>query len=66
MKFYKQHCKIKNGAATSEVGILPGEDITIGTFVNRERPDYIAQMRRRLSGQLGEEFVNEGVPACCA
>jgi len=66
MKFYKQHCKIKNGAPTSEVGILPGEDITIGTFVNRERPDYIAQMRRHLSGQLGEKFVNEGVPACCA
>ena len=66
MKFYKQHCKIKNGAATSEVGILPGEDITIGTFVNRERPDYIDRMRRHLSEQLGEKYVNEGVPACCA
>jgi 2-oxoglutarate ferredoxin oxidoreductase subunit beta len=66
MKFYKQHCKIKNGAPTSEVGIQSDADIIIGTFVNRERPTYIDLMRRHLGAQLGDQFLNEGVPSCCA
>lgn len=52
MKDYKDRSKIRNGAPTYEVALVPGGDIIVGKFVDRERPDYLTLMRT----QLGANF----------
>ena len=64
MKMYKEKGKIRNGAHTFETNMVPGGDIVLGKFVDRERPGYIDLMRQHLHEKLGEEFINEGVPVC--
>lgn len=54
MKDYKERSKIRNGAPTHEVAILPGGEIPVGKFVDRERPDYLALMRRQLGANYHE------------
>ena len=53
MRDYKERSKVKNGAATWEVALNPGEPIIVGEFVDREREDYLTLMRR----QLGAKYV---------
>jgi 2-oxoglutarate ferredoxin oxidoreductase subunit beta len=57
MKSYKERSKTRNGAPTHEVAILPGGDIIVGKFVDRERPDYLTLMRQRL-GTNYQEWVD--------
>jgi len=52
MEDYKKRAKIRHGARTDEVAIIPGQDIICGKFVDRERPDYLSLMRQ----QLGEHY----------
>lgn len=54
MKDYKERSKIRNGAPTNEVAMLPGKEITVGKFVDRERPDYLTLMRERLGANYQE------------
>jgi 2-oxoglutarate ferredoxin oxidoreductase subunit beta len=64
-KHYKEHSKIRNGAASTEAQLDWGGEITVGKFVDRDRPTYIGLMREKLHEVLGDEFINEGVPSCC-
>ena len=54
MQFYKEHSKIRNGAPTHEVAIVPGGDIIVGKFVDRERTDYLTRMREQLGTHYHE------------
>jgi 2-oxoglutarate ferredoxin oxidoreductase subunit beta len=54
MKDYKERSKIRNGAPTHEVAMLPGQEITVGKFVDRERQDYLTLMRARLGTNYHE------------
>ncbi|MCL6545828.1 MAG: 2-oxoacid:ferredoxin oxidoreductase subunit beta [Bryobacteraceae bacterium] len=62
MKYYKEKSKIRNGAPTSEVALGFRDEIIVGKFVDRERPDYADLMRERLSLELGNAYVE--APAC--
>lgn len=62
MKYYKEKSKVRNGAPTSEVGLGFRDEIIVGKFVDRERPDYLGLMRERLTLQLGNAYVE--APAC--
>jgi hypothetical protein len=53
MRDYKERSKVRHGAPTYEVAIVPGEPIIVGEFVDREREDYLTRMRR----QLGTHYV---------
>lgn len=57
MKYYRSASKIKNGIPASEASITKDGEIIVGKFVDRERPDYMGLMRRQLSLQLGEAYV---------
>ncbi|MBI3665624.1 MAG: 2-oxoacid:ferredoxin oxidoreductase subunit beta [Acidobacteria bacterium] len=63
MKYYKERSKTRHGAPTSEVGLTMQGDIVVGKFVDRDRPDYLESMRRRLAEQLGDKFAGVGVLA---
>jgi 2-oxoglutarate ferredoxin oxidoreductase subunit beta len=53
MQDFKKRSKIRHGAPTGEVALVPGGDIICGKFVDRDRPDYLTLMRE----QLGDHFV---------
>ncbi len=57
MKMYRDTSKIRHGAPTAEVALLPGAPIIVGKFVDIERPDYLEIMDRQLSERLGERYV---------
>jgi len=70
MKDYKERSKIRNGAPTHEVAIVPGQQIVCGKFVDRERPDYLTLMRASLGEHYQEwhdapEQVEEGHEGGC-
>ena len=48
MKDYKARSKVRQGAPTNSVALHSGGEIVVGKFVDRERPDYLALMRRQL------------------
>jgi 2-oxoglutarate ferredoxin oxidoreductase subunit beta len=64
MKFYKEMSKIKHGASTSEVGLTKSGEITVGKFVDRERPDFTSMMRTYLEHQLGDNYIPAEAPTC--
>jgi 2-oxoglutarate ferredoxin oxidoreductase subunit beta len=47
MKDFKQRSKTREGAPTHEVDLVPGGAIPVGTFVNRDRMDYLTLMKQR-------------------
>jgi 2-oxoglutarate ferredoxin oxidoreductase subunit beta len=57
MKFYKEKSVIKNGANTAEVFLDYRKEITVGKFVDRERPTLDEAMDARLSEALGSKYV---------
>jgi 2-oxoglutarate/2-oxoacid ferredoxin oxidoreductase subunit beta len=59
MKDYKDRSKIRHGAPTHEVALVPGGEIAVGKFVDRERPDYLTLMRQQLGSHYHE------LPAAC-
>ena len=69
MKDYKERSKIRNGAPTHEVAMLPGKEITCGKFVDRERPDYLTLMKQMMGQNYQEwhdapEQVEQGQEGC--
>jgi 2-oxoglutarate ferredoxin oxidoreductase subunit beta len=67
MKDYKERSKIKNGAPTHEVSIVPGQPIIVGKFVDRERPDYLTLMRQVLGTNYQEmpfDVPDDAVEGC--
>jgi 2-oxoglutarate/2-oxoacid ferredoxin oxidoreductase subunit beta len=66
---YKQRSKIKNGAPTYEVGLVPGGEIIVGEFVDRQREDYLSLMRRQLGinyTEFPEQREEEESEGCCS
>jgi 2-oxoglutarate ferredoxin oxidoreductase subunit beta len=62
MKYYKEKSKVRNGIATNEVALGMRDEIIVGKFVDRERPDYLELMRNQMTAQLGEKYVE--APTC--
>ncbi len=62
MRLYKEKSKIRNGAPTSEVALGVTGEITVGKFVDRDRPDYGEYLRRQMQAKLGDSYVE--APAC--
>jgi len=58
LQYYKQVSKIKNGAPTGEVGLSKVGEITVGTFIDRVRPDYVELMRAQMHESLGGRYVD--------
>jgi 2-oxoglutarate ferredoxin oxidoreductase subunit beta len=58
LQYYKQVSKIRNGAPTGEVSLSKSGEITVGTFVDRVRPDFIDLMRARMHETLGGRYVD--------
>ncbi len=58
MKYYKDKSVLRNGADTRELRIDFQSEITVGTFVNRERPTFLEAMNRRYKEVLGDKYVS--------
>jgi 2-oxoglutarate ferredoxin oxidoreductase subunit beta len=64
MKFYKEVSKVKHGAPTSELGLSLTGEITVGKFVDRDRPDYETMQRAQMRHTLGERYVEPTETSC--
>jgi 2-oxoglutarate ferredoxin oxidoreductase subunit beta len=61
MKYYRQRSKTRHGAPTGDVALTLEGDIVVGKFVDRDRPQYLETMERRLAHSLGDKFAGTGV-----
>ena len=57
MMFFRDHSEIKNGADTKSVALDFQGKITIGKFVDIERPTYHEAMYKHYKNKFGEEYV---------
>jgi 2-oxoglutarate ferredoxin oxidoreductase subunit beta len=57
MLAYKQRSKVRNGAPTFECAMDKSSEITVGKFVDRERPEYLDMLRERMESKLGAKYV---------
>ncbi|HSD21345.1 MAG TPA: 2-oxoacid:ferredoxin oxidoreductase subunit beta [Anaeromyxobacter sp.] len=57
MKFYKEMSVIRNGLDTREVALDYRKEITVGKFVDRERPTLEDAMEQRYKEALGAKYV---------
>jgi 2-oxoglutarate ferredoxin oxidoreductase subunit beta len=57
MKFYKEKSVIRNGVDTREVALDYRKEITVGKFVDRERPTLEDAMDQRYKEALGAKYV---------
>jgi 2-oxoglutarate ferredoxin oxidoreductase subunit beta len=57
MKFYKEKSVIRNGVDTREVALDYRKEITVGKFVDRERPTLEDAMEQRYKEALGAKYV---------
>jgi 2-oxoglutarate ferredoxin oxidoreductase subunit beta len=64
MKYYKEHSKTRNGAATGEAALSKQGEIMVGKFVDRDRADYMELMRGQFTAALGDRYVQVETPVC--
>ena len=57
MKYYKEKSVKKNGADTADLRIDFQSEITVGTFVDRERVSLLDAMNARYKEKLGSRYV---------
>jgi 2-oxoglutarate ferredoxin oxidoreductase subunit beta len=57
MEFYRDNSEIKNGADTKTVTLDFQGKITVGKFVDKERPTYIEAMNQHYQKKYGERYV---------
>ena len=57
MQYYKEKSVVKNGAETKSLKIDFQSEITVGTFVDRERPTFLEAMNDRFQKALGNKYV---------
>jgi len=57
MKFYKEKSVIRHGVDTREVALDYRKEITVGKFVDRERPTLEDAMDQRYKEALGKKYV---------
>jgi 2-oxoglutarate ferredoxin oxidoreductase subunit beta len=62
MKFYKEKSVVKNGAATTDVFLDYRKEITVGKFVDRERPSLNEAFDARMREALGSRYVPYKIP----
>ncbi len=60
MKFYHENSVVKNGADTRDLDITFQSKITVGKFVDRERPTFVDSYNARLKEVVGDEFTPYG------
>ena len=56
LKYYKERSIVKNGADTKDVGLTFQGDITVGKFVDRERPTWLDSMNGHFSTHFKEKY----------
>jgi 2-oxoglutarate ferredoxin oxidoreductase subunit beta len=57
MQYYKEKSVIRNGADTKSLKVDFQSEITVGTFVDRERPTFLEAMNERFQKALGSKYV---------
>lgn len=57
LKFYYDNSEIKHGADPREADVSLRGNITVGTFVNRDRPTYMQAMNEHLQKRIGDSFT---------
>ncbi|UCD38500.1 MAG: 2-oxoacid:ferredoxin oxidoreductase subunit beta [Fidelibacterota bacterium] len=57
MRFYHDNAIIQHGADTREVDISFQERITVGKFIDKEKPTFLEQRDQYLKSKLGDQFV---------
>jgi 2-oxoglutarate ferredoxin oxidoreductase subunit beta len=60
MKYYKQKSVIKNGASTKDLELNLQGDITVGKFVDVERPSLKQVMDLQFQRALGSRYAGSG------
>jgi 2-oxoglutarate ferredoxin oxidoreductase subunit beta len=60
LKYFKEKSTIKHGADTKEVGLTFQGDITVGKFVDRERPTWLDAMNTHFAQHFGKEYQPYG------
>jgi 2-oxoglutarate ferredoxin oxidoreductase subunit beta len=60
MKYYKQKSVIKHGASTKDVALNLQGEITVGKFVDIERPSLRQAMNRHFERVLGGRYSGPG------
>ena len=57
MEFYRDQSEIKNGADTKTVALDFQGKITVGKFVDKERPTYLEAMNAHYEKKYGERYI---------
>lgn len=57
LKYYYENSEIKHGEPTANVDIGLRSKITVGKFVDRERPTWLDAMNSHLKRKLGDRFT---------
>lgn len=57
MKMFKENCKVKHDIDTREATLIPGQEIIVGNFVNRDQPTFLEAMEAQMQHALGEEYI---------
>ena len=55
LKLFYAKSEIKHGADTKSIDVKSGEEITVGRFVDRERPTYSESMAQQFKKKLGDK-----------
>jgi len=56
MQYYKENSVVKNGANTHGLDISFQGSITVGRFVELERPTFLDRMKEQLAKRLGKKY----------
>ncbi len=60
VKYFKEKSVIKNGANTKDVDLNFQGEITVGTFVNRDRPTWLDSMNEHYLAHFGDKYKAYG------
>lgn len=60
MKFYHENSLIKHGSDTKSLDIEFQKPITVGKFVDKERPTFLEALDARMNKVLGDKYVKYG------
>ena len=60
LKYYYDNSEIKHGADTRTLDITYQGKLTVGTFVNKEKPTFLDAMNKHMTRVLGDKFVPYG------
>ncbi len=53
MRYYREEAVIKNFADPKDAEIIPGKPFIVGTFVNEDKPDYVAIYEKFVADHFG-------------